>query len=251
MSLLIRKSVSLSLNAPLCSRNHTIKSVLDHLLIQRFASRNDCLTQLSKIPWLLIKLHVPNCLLQIAPKKKVTNCQIRRAWGPGLIAAFAHYSTGKLSSKKPHRRVACVTWSAVLLPPHIMPIDIVDEKISLDDVIANYSQVFSAVEISFDKMWTQNNTCSCQSNPYHHLVGALRKFNIMIRRVAAPFAAYFMTFLEFISSEFKLKIASSDTISWSRKSGFCPTVLTNRLQNANRCCGSPSLSWCLRIRTYG
>ena len=51
--------MSLSLNAPLYSGDHAIKSGLDHLLIQRFTSRNDCFAQMSKIPWLLITLHVP------------------------------------------------------------------------------------------------------------------------------------------------------------------------------------------------
>ena len=51
--------MSLSLNAPLCSGDHAIKSILDHFLIQRFTSRNDRFAQMSKIPWLLITLHVP------------------------------------------------------------------------------------------------------------------------------------------------------------------------------------------------
>lgn len=41
MSLLMRKSVFVSLNAPLCSENHAFKSVLDHLLVQRLTSRNE------------------------------------------------------------------------------------------------------------------------------------------------------------------------------------------------------------------
>ena len=60
--------MSLSLNAPLCSGDHAIKSVLDHFLIQRFTSRNDCFAQMSKIPWLLITLHVPVLLYFILKK---------------------------------------------------------------------------------------------------------------------------------------------------------------------------------------
>ena len=71
----------------------------------------------------------------------------------------------------------------------------------------------------------------------------------MISWMPIAWTLYFLTFLVFIS-EFKLKIASSDTINWSRKPGFFSTVFTNWLQNAKRWAGSPSLNFCLLINTH-
>jgi hypothetical protein len=72
----------------------------------------------------------------------------------------------------------------------------------------------------------------------------------MISWMPIAWALYFLTFLVFIS-EFKLKIALSDTINWSRKPEFSSTVFTNWLQNAKRWAGSPSLNFYLWINMYG
>ena len=177
---------------------------------------------------LLTDDHAPHSKFFVSsnPRERSHKLPDQESLGPWPISAFAHYSPRKLSTKIPHHYVACMAWSTVLLPQHSMPIYVVGAKISLDDVVYN-SQVFSAVEIPFDKMWTQDNTSSCQTSPYHQLVCALRKFNVMTRQVTiAMCCIFFLQFLEFIS-EFKLKIASSDTINWSRKPGLCSTMFTN------------------------
>jgi hypothetical protein len=45
----------------------------------------------------------------------------------------------------------------LLLPPHVVLIDIVNTKVSLYSVVTYNSEVLSCVEISFNKVWTQNN----------------------------------------------------------------------------------------------
>jgi hypothetical protein len=47
--------------------------------------------------------------------------------------------------------------SFILLPPHVIPIDIVNTKVSLYNVVTNDSEILSRVEISFNKVWAKNN----------------------------------------------------------------------------------------------
>ena len=84
-----------------------LENVWDHLLIQIFLAADQAVKE-----------------RQIAPKKTVTNCQItEESVGRGQD------QSPRLHISRPgncpgiyigHRRVACVKWSAVMLPPHIM-----------------------------------------------------------------------------------------------------------------------------------
>ena len=52
--------------------------------------------------WLLIMWHIPNLMLQVAPKKKIAHRQVRRTRGPRPITTFTHQSARKLSPKISH-----------------------------------------------------------------------------------------------------------------------------------------------------
>ena len=53
--------------------------------------------------------------------------------------------------------------SFILLPPHVIPIDI-NPKVSLYNIVTYDSEVLSRVEISFNKVWAKNNWPR-QTNP--------------------------------------------------------------------------------------
>ena len=63
-------------------------------------------------------------------------------------------------------------------------------KISLDDVIEDDLQIFSAVKVSLHEMGTQNNACPCQTNPHHYLICSL-EFNIVIGRMSITMPCIF------------------------------------------------------------
>ncbi|CAB3994514.1 Hypothetical predicted protein [Paramuricea clavata] len=44
-----------------------------------------------------------------------------------------------------------------LLPPYVIPIDIVNMKVSLYNVVTYDLEILSRVEISFNKVWAKNN----------------------------------------------------------------------------------------------
>ena len=57
-------------NAISCPCEHAVEGISDNLGIQVVACCYNCLTKLSQIIWLLIMWHIPNLMLQVAPKKK-------------------------------------------------------------------------------------------------------------------------------------------------------------------------------------
>ena len=44
-----------------------------------------------------------------------------------------------------------------MLPPHVIPIDIVNMKVSLYNVVTYDLEILSRVEIYFNKVWAKNN----------------------------------------------------------------------------------------------
>jgi hypothetical protein len=74
-----------------------------------------------------------------------------------------HVPQHKCNVKSYNRKNIGSVIAVHLLPPHVMPIDIVNTTCSLS--VYNVVGVwFSRVEISFNKVWTQNNACMTSSN---------------------------------------------------------------------------------------
>ena len=109
--LFIRKCMSPNKNAISCPCEHAVEGISDNLGIQVVACCYNCLTKLSQIIWLLIMWHIPNLMLQVAPKKKIAHRQVRRTRGPRPITPFTHQSARKLPPKISH---SCVKLVAVV-----------------------------------------------------------------------------------------------------------------------------------------
>ena len=67
----------------LVSCGHAVEGISDHLGIQVAVCCYNCLTKFSKIIWLLIMWHIPNSMLQVAPKKKSHTVRSRERGGQG------------------------------------------------------------------------------------------------------------------------------------------------------------------------
>jgi hypothetical protein len=68
--LFLKKCMSSNKNAFSCPCEHAVEGILDHLGIQVPVCCYNCLTKFSKTIWSLIMWHIPNLMLQVAPKKK-------------------------------------------------------------------------------------------------------------------------------------------------------------------------------------
>ena len=90
--LFIRKCMSPNKNAiQSCPCEHAVEGISDNLGIKVVACCYNCLKKLSQIIWLLIMWHIPNLMLQVAPKKKIAHRQVRRTRGPRPITPFTHH----------------------------------------------------------------------------------------------------------------------------------------------------------------
>ena len=68
---------------------HAVEGISDNLGIQVVACCYNCLTKLSQIIWLLIIWHIPNLILQVAPKKKIAHRQVRERGGQGQSPVYS------------------------------------------------------------------------------------------------------------------------------------------------------------------
>ena len=104
--------------------------------------------------WLLIMWHIPDFMFQIARKKKDRILLGQGSDGQGQSTHLLITQPGNC-----FRRycIANMRRSFILLPPHAIPIDIVNMKVSLYNVVTYDLEILSRVEISFNKVWAKNN----------------------------------------------------------------------------------------------
>ena len=145
-----------------CLREHTIEKIPDHLGIHAATVSP---RKLSEIIRLLTMWRIPN-----SPDKKKSHRVKSGEWGGGPSTVYYSSAGQEIVHEKWRITCSCVTRMAgssvlKLLPPHEISVDVTGAKVPLNDVIACIYSLLSM--LSFNKLWTQNNTLPCQTNPNH------------------------------------------------------------------------------------